>query len=295
MKEKVMSMEPDAWKYAVEYEYEDAYSVAGMKPILPHPDEFNMTEETAEQVYRKALSVKPIHQSQAAIPIFNTSIMFDEGNSTLAEIVNDFDNPYGNYIYGMDALFVGYGGGISCEIGFHYADHSGGGYEKVGTVLIQVDGDYFFTMPQFMEWSAIKDFKLYDYRSITRLCNYLGYFWRGIQHEMIYRPEVVRTVHRRVPTETKAEIRKQYKNKCRITKVQRVISIVLDEEDEVEITHSGNKITLSLWSVSGHWRVLKSGKRVWIAPYMKGKDRNKSDGQLSPKKYQFVEGDEINA
>lgn len=34
------------------------------------------------------------------------------------------------------------------------------------------------------------------------------------------------------------------------------------------------KIECPCWGVMGHWRCYKSGKRVWIKPYQKGKERN---------------------
>lgn len=40
------------------------------------------------------------------------------------------------------------------------------------------------------------------------------------------------------------------------------------------------------WGVVGHWREYKSGKRIWIKPYKKGKQRN-NPSAYSPKEYQI--------
>lgn len=153
------------------------------------------------------------------------------------------------------------------------------------------DGDYFFSHPYYMNDVAHEEFGMYDYTSITTLCNWIGYLWRGIQHQLIYRPERIHVMHHRTTQSQKQEAEKTAK-RSQIVKVQRQITILLDDEDIVEIS-SGNshQITLSLWSVSGHWRTYKSGKRIWISPYYKGKDREKQDAEFSPKEYRFIEED----
>lgn len=48
------------------------------------------------------------------------------------------------------------------------------------------------------------------------------------------------------------------------------------------------KINCPCWGVAGHWRTYKSGKKVWIKPYRKGKQRH-NPAVYQPKCYTFPE------
>lgn len=294
---RIMSAPPEQWEAAKHYESTNAYTETHRKPMYPCEDFINLSGTTAEKLYRSGLACQPIHPKEAALPIFNVEIMnLGEGFS---EHLDDILFPAYNLasdrelsIYGVSLLFSSDSSHVACDIAYHYSDHSGGGFEEVGTIAIMADGDYFFTFPHGMSVFAHEDFGLYDYTSITAFCNWLGYFWRGIQNQFINRPEHIRFSHHRNKN-ANADADVYHDNnapKMRVAKVQRVITIFLDEEDDLEISAANrHEITLSLWSVAGHWRVTKSGKRVWIAPYYKGKDRNKQNAAFGAKEYRFDE------
>jgi len=293
---RVMSAPPEVWDISKGYSFTNAYLETGRKPMFPKEDFINLTGTTAEKLYYRGMRSEPIHPSKAALPVFRIEIM-NIGND-FSKILDDMLFPVYNPntdrelgIYGLSLLFSTDAAQIACDIGFHYGDHSGGGYEDIGTVSIMADGDYFFSMPCYMNATAYDDYGLYDYTSITTLCNWLGYLWRGIQDQFINRPERIGFYHHRIKQSTERVPAESHTNKARVAKVQRIITIFLDEDDEIEITAGSDprKINLSLWSVAGHWRVTKSGKRVWIAPYYKGKDRDKQDAQLQAKEYRFLE------
>ena len=61
------------------------------------------------------------------------------------------------------------------------------------------------------------------------------------------------------------------------------------DEHNVE---EGRKIACPYWTVSGHYRTLKSGKTIWIEPYAKGKDRNNPERNV-PKTYNILERSDI--
>jgi hypothetical protein len=292
MNERIMSVTPEHWAAAIEFEPCDAYKATGRSPVLPQPDFINLNDALVEKIYRIGKNCAPVHHRDAALPVFQLEIMPDGSencNSELWAIARPKDvHDKEVFIYGMTLLFSANSSGIACDIAFSYTDHVGGGYEEIGTVAIMVDGEFFFSFPHFL--NDLSGIELYDYESITSICNWLGYLWRGIQHLIINRPELIRIRHHRNSREERDLLKKKGSKTHRVVKVQRIITILLDENDEVEIRHIGsNQITLSVWSVSGHWRTLRSGNRIWISPYYKGKDREKQTVEFHSKEYRFVE------
>lgn len=73
-----------------------------------------------------------------------------------------------------------------------------------------------------------------------------------------------------------------------------VIHKIHEESDSVEDegnTEDSRKIACPYWTVRGHYRTLKSGKRIWIEPYAKGSDRNNPKRNV-PKTYTILEREE---
>lgn len=287
---RIVSDPPEAWEMAKNYDATSAYTETGRKPMYPREDYMQLGFDQAERLYSLGLACQPIHPRDAALPVFQTTIIGnDEKSRKLIDLLEPVYNRASDrelFIYGLDVLFACDDAHIACDISYHYTDHSGGGSEDVGTVAIMADGDYFFTYPHYMNFRAHEEFGLYDYTSITTLCNWLGYFWRGIQNQFINRPEHIQYYHRRLKDNDEDSACKSKPSKRHVAKVQRVITICLDEEDAAVIP-TGKHIDLPLWSVAGHWRVTKTGKRVWVKPYYKGKDRDKRDAVFSAKEYRF--------
>ena len=71
---------------------------------------------------------------------------------------------------------------------------------------------------------------------------------------------------------------KHTKRKARIVK-----KIYLNKEQLKIYSAPHRHMTCPCWGVIGHWRNYKSGKRVWIEPYRKGKKRD------DPKAYRAKE------
>ena len=88
------------------------------------------------------------------------------------------------------------------------------------------------------------------------------------------------------PIENIGSSKKRKKNKKRKVRVIRIMRLNSDELTEYVKTH--RKIECPCWGVMGHWRSYKSGKKVWIAPYRKGRERSNPD-VYSPKEYQLEE------
>lgn len=66
------------------------------------------------------------------------------------------------------------------------------------------------------------------------------------------------------------------KNKVRVERVIRINAM------ELEKAIKGHKeIKCPCWGVMGHYRTYKSGKRVWVNPYKKGKERNNPNAYVA--------------
>lgn len=64
-------------------------------------------------------------------------------------------------------------------------------------------------------------------------------------------------------------------NRKRKVKMIRIIRLLPEAfHDFCEEIKTHHEISCPCWGVIGHWRQLKSGKRVWIRPHTKGKQRN---------------------
>ena len=145
--------------------------------------------------------------------------------------------------------------------------------------------------PEF-SWENLFEGKfMSDYETLECIGKWLGYMWKGIQYSMLHKPEVIRMSHHRIPKQERDEAKKSNHDNKRVVKVQRVITIIDDGESEITISNDGYTITLPVWSVAGHWRTLASGRKVWVRPHLKGKDRDKQ-GVFCHKEYRFVEEDE---
>ena len=108
----------------------------------------------------------------------------------------------------------------------------------------------------------------------------------AVQMLSLERPEVF--VARSAKIQQQETVRKKgrYK-KVSKTKLIRVIRVSDEVLSAVE-SHNHRTITCPCWGVAGHWRTYKSGRRVWINPYRKGKQRA-NPAAYKPKVYQLPE------
>lgn len=70
------------------------------------------------------------------------------------------------------------------------------------------------------------------------------------------------------------------KHQVKIT-TKKVYSLNIDK-NTVKRDKRRYEIKMNGWTVRGHWRRLKSGKKVWIKPYVKGDEKN-----VEPKEYRL--------
>ena len=108
----------------------------------------------------------------------------------------------------------------------------------------------------------------------------------AIQMLSLERPEVFVTKTEKVTHQEAIRKKGRYKkvNRTKLVKVTRVS----DEELNAIEPHSIRTFTCPCWGVAGHWRTYKSGKKIWINPYRKGKQRS-NPAAYTPKVYQLPE------
>lgn len=87
-------------------------------------------------------------------------------------------------------------------------------------------------------------------------------------------------------TTQKASPKKKHESKSENKSIY-LLSEIVDyvNDNGLLIKPSGNhKITCPCWSVRGHYRTYKSGKKVFVKPFEKGKER----GKVAPKQHTYV-------
>jgi len=121
-----------------------------------------------------------------------------------------------------------------------------------------------------------------------------GIFWGsayvGIQFALYNRPEVFREERRKTGSFVSTRRNKAAAKANRKIKAYRVITIKQEELEKQPLIPHEKYSTFSVpcWGVIGHWRHYKSGKKVWINAYKKGKERERENGVYSSKEYELV-------
>lgn len=83
-----------------------------------------------------------------------------------------------------------------------------------------------------------------------------------------------------------ANSKKKHKAKSKNKSVYLLSEIVdyVNDNDLLIKPSKNHKITCPCWSVRGHYRTYKSGKKVFVKPFNKGKER----GKAAPKQHTYV-------
>ena len=276
--------------------YGKLYTAMAARHMVGRTDEVHMTDKIAKRMYEIG---KEHMGEKLPVPLEVFSMMFYFDDPEIFEMFQPM-NPYRDdvSILGVKATFVNEQIKIESDdlndvavcLEFFETHGDTGGMEEIATMQILLFKEGPAVLPLLIEEDALC---ITDYETIEMVSIWLGYVWQGIQYSMLHKPEITRVTHHRVPKEERDEALKQSdnRNRKRVVKVQRVITIIDDGESEITITRGGHSITLPVWSVSGHWRTYKSGKKVWINSYLKGKERD-SNTEFCHKEYRFVEEDE---
>jgi hypothetical protein len=193
-------------------------------------------------------------------------------------------------IDGIEATFASDGyNSVICMIELFYTFDSGWGNDELGICMFFTESliNGFSIGPLSIKNLYEQNTFIYDYESITAICDYLALVWNGIQHRIANRPEVSKTTAHRILCDSKIMEKKESPGE-HIVKVAHLITLALDSAEALiaEIPHRGQTISARLWGVDGHYRACTSGKRIWIKPHLKGKDRL-AGGDSCAKSYRF--------
>lgn len=261
------------------------FQCRGLKP-LSTIDYVNIEPLQADAIHELGIR-HHTHPADAALKCF--CIQFFPENGSEADRVCQPEVPYKGdlYVYGLAATFLVRGDCIMCGVTLDESHGDSAGPAEVAVLGLFYDPKGGYSVTPF----SINEDGLYatDFETLDALGNWLGDLFCGIQYKLTHRPEVIRMFHHRIPKEEQDEIRiKQKSNNIRIVRVQKVINILAEEDEGIAVIHTTHKINLPVWGVTGHWRQYKSGKRVWIEPYKKGKERLKVSTYVA-KEYRFCE------
>lgn len=133
----------------------------------------------------------------------------------------------------------------------------------------------------------VKDYDLLSDDYLIEYFHYAKLEYILIQKALYERPEVfIETRKQAVITPQPTKKKRKGKGRRRIVKAVKVLHISQDEFADYTKVHK--EMTCPCWGVIGHWRNYKSGKKVWIQPYCKGKERN-NPSAYSAKDYKLEE------
>lgn len=184
--------------------------------------------------------------------------------------------------YGIYATFMYIEKAVYCAFTICYVDKDFG--QGMETAVVEISQDESaYVQPIFISEEALD---YYSFDDIAKIAYWLGNFWIGIQYEMNNPPEETRVIEQRGPIPGNSD---KYKGGNIIVLVKRVIPV--DEDGNVieyDPADSGRKYKCPAWGVQGHPRHYKSGKAIYIDPYVKGKYRD-NPAAFVEKEYRFVE------
>ena len=147
------------------------------------------------------------------------------------------------------------------------------------------DGNFITGTYQRPMW--VKEYNLLQDEYLIEYFRYAKLEYMLIQKALYERPEVFRETSKQMvmgPQPTK----KKRKGKGRRRVVRAVKVLRISQDEFADYTKVRREMSCPCWGVIGHWRNYKSGKRVWIAPYRKGKERY-DPAAYSSKEYKMEE------
>ena len=127
----------------------------------------------------------------------------------------------------------------------------------------------------------LKDDYLIEYFRYTKMEYIL------IQKALYDRPEVFVETRKQMTVDPQPT-KKKRKGKGRRRTVKAVKVLRISQDEFADYTRVHREMSCPCWGVIGHWRNYKSGKRVWISPYRKGKQRH-DPAAYSSKEYKMEE------
>ena len=228
-----------------------------------------------------------------SIPEF-TAIMKDKGAAPSTYVC------FRKSLLTADDVFGAELGGVNCEIlpvldAYVYVNNQGAFCNMVITIAKTITSHAGHTMTgsvQFPTYRHDDPFTKYmlenDPEYFQEFARSMKLLYMEVQMLSVERPEVLSFGRESLPErQSKGRKGKKRRRDSHSTRFVRVVRIADDAADQVTacLAKRGRKLTCPCWGVAGHWRVYKkSGKRVWIEPYRKGRERN-NPAVYQPKNY----------
>ena len=126
-----------------------------------------------------------------------------------------------------------------------------------------------------------------DKEDVCKMQHMLLKHYFMVQTLLYNRPEIFKKTTERMTFNMSMTGNERHpKDRKRVVKMVKVLHI--DQGEIEKLVKAHREMTCPCWGVIGHWRRYKSGKKVWIEPYRKGKKRNDPKA-YSPKEYRRME------
>lgn len=156
----------------------------------------------------------------------------------------------------------------------------------IGAFRMETDeGKYCTGTFQYPIWVKARSLLQDDY--LIEHFRYAKLEYLLIQKALYDRPEVFVETKKQMTIEPQPT-KKKRKGKGRRRIVRAVKVLRVSQDVFADYTRVHREMSCPCWGVIGHWRNYKSGKRVWISPYRKGKQRH-DPAAYSSKEYRMEE------
>lgn len=182
--------------------------------------------------------------------------------------------------YGLFATYKYLGNILYCAVTVCIAEKDWAKEMDVAVIEIgQDEGPY--VLPVTIARESLEYFSFDD---LMHLAYWLGNFWVGVQYEANCYPHEIRVVNQRGPIIPDED---EYKSRDQIVLIKRILAIDNDGNSiHYSDTGSGREFHVPSWGVRGHYRTLPNGRKIYINPYRKGKERDNPQVYQN-KSYQF--------
>lgn len=276
-----------------------AYEQAGIKRIVPEPDSTTLKPGVAEELFELGCSKGPINFDNIPLPVIEVEMYTDKHLYLIEDMIQP-QQPWRDdtYFYGIKVLMIAKQDRIVSLLTVYDSNDSSAGSTELAVVeMIQREDGDFYSHPCFLYQDAEY---FCSFPEIEQILLWTAFMWRGIQYRFLCKPI---SVHVHYERHSSAIIEREKSKHSKSTHIVRVSKRVLFEAERpisvlsieaAEQNPTKRTIDLDCWGVTGHWRHYKSGKCIWIKPYVKGKSRETME-PYNAKSYLIEDGGVSNA
>lgn len=155
---------------------------------------------------------------------------------------------------------------------------------SIGQFIFSVGREKVTSTYSHIVWTRYDNPMLADEQANAEFSRNVKLLYMAVQKALYDRPAVFVTGQERPACSHEGKRNGGEKGGFRKVKAVRVIR--LSKEEMTKYCAESRKMNCPSWGVIGHWRNYKSGRKVWIHPYRKGRERDKP-GQYAAKEYEI--------